>query len=344
MIDERTETQASLHALGALPPDEAREFEAALRVDPRLRTLVQELRAAADGMAAGFPRVAPPAALKAKIMAALDRRPARPVPAVVIPLDPTPTPAWAAWMPWALAACFAVLCVVLISVGKNLRQQAQALSEELGERTAEAEDLRTRNDQLRAETGLRGSNYEQRILNIERQALTRLEDLSRQTAALTNQLFRENTDVKRRLATTEAGRTRVEGERRVLEVALAELVQLGNDRLASARIAVVRPTADGPAQAIGAAVWVTLDQRGLMVLEGVQNVSNPITQDYQLWLFEPNAPGPISAGTFQTDARGAVRFQFNAGANVKAVDRFAVSIEPKGGQPRPTGKVVLVGG
>lgn len=343
MIDERTETQASLFALGALPPDEAREFEAALRVDSRLRVLVQELRAAADGMAAGFPRVAPPAGLKAKVMAALDRRPARPASTVVVPLDTAPAPGWAAWMPWALAACFAVLCVVLISVGKNLREQALGLSHELGERTAEAEELRVRNDQLRAESGRRGSNYEQRIVSIERQALTRLEDFSRQNAALTNRLFRENTDGKRRLATAEADRTRLEGERKVLEAALAELVP-NADRLANARIAVVRATTDGPAQAIGAAVWVTLDQRGLMVLEGVPNVSNPVTQDYQLWLFEPNAPGPISAGTFQTDARGAVRFQFNAGASVKAVERFAVSIEPKGGQPRPTGKVVLVGG
>lgn len=344
MIDERTETQASLYALGALPPDEAREFEAALRGDGELRALVQELRAAADGMAAGFPRVEPPAGLKAKVMAAIDQRPARPAPAVIVPLNAEPAPNWTAWMPWALAACFAVLCVVLISVGKNLRQQALNLSEELNKTVAEAEDLRSLNDQLRAESGARGSNYEQRLFNIERQAVARIEDLGRQTALLTNQLYRDVTNYRTRFATSEADRARIEGERKVLEAAIAEIVQQGGDRLASARIAVVRATADGPAQALGAAVWVSVDQRGLMVLEGVPNVANPAAQDYQLWLFEPNAPAPVSAGTFQTDARGAARIVFNAGANVRAVERFAVSIEPKGGRPSPTGKVVLIGG
>jgi anti-sigma-K factor RskA len=341
MIDERIETQASLYALGALPPDEAHEFEAALRGNAELRALVQELRATADGMAAGFPRVEPPAGLKAKVMAAIDRRPARPAPAVVVPLDTAPTPGWAAWMPWALAACFAVLCVVLISVGKNLRQQAVALSEDLNKSVAEAEDLRVRNEQLRAESGMRGSNYEQRIVNIERQALTRIEDLGRQHALLTNQLFRNNTNLQSRLATTEADYKRAEGERKILELAMAELVGPINDRLANARIAVVRPTADGPAQAIGAAVWLAPDQRGVMVLEGMQAVPNPATQDYQLWLFDPNAPAPISAGVFSIDAKGSIRHPIVVGVNVQAISRFAVTIEPKGGRPSPTGKIVL---
>src|SRR5580765_2293403 len=44
MIDKRTETQASLYILGVLPPGEAREFEAEMRADPKLRLLVKELR------------------------------------------------------------------------------------------------------------------------------------------------------------------------------------------------------------------------------------------------------------------------------------------------------------
>ena len=105
----------------------------------------------------------------------------------------------------------------------------------------------------------------------------------------------------------------------------------------------MQPTTDGPPGAIGASVWLAQDQRGLIALEKLPSVTNPAAQDYQLWLIDPNSNSPVSAGVFLPDASGAVRFPFTA-ATVKTVDRFAVSIEPKGGAPRPTGKIVLTGG
>ena len=50
MIDERREAQASLYALGALPLEETREFETALRGDLRLQLLLAELSGALDGL------------------------------------------------------------------------------------------------------------------------------------------------------------------------------------------------------------------------------------------------------------------------------------------------------
>jgi anti-sigma-K factor RskA len=345
MIDERTETQASLYVLGALSEADARAFEAELRSDAPLRALVQELRNTSVTLTAAFPRVTPPPGTKSKILAALDSRPAStsrviPIESASTPIQAASTPGWMEWMPWALAACFAVLCVVLISVGKNLHEQALSLSTQLGERFTEVEELRGRLDQLQAQSGTSITNYEQRILNIERQAIARIEDLGRQSAAITNQLSREQTNLKRRLADSEAKTTELARDKRTLEGALQVLQIAGGDRFNNSRIAIIQPTADGPPGAIGASVWIPADQRGLFAMERIPGIINPATQDLQLWLIDPASPSPISAGVFTPDASGAVRFAFYS-STAKTVDRFAVSIEPKGGAPKPTGKIVF---
>src|SRR6187402_3007951 len=186
MIDERRETQASLYVLGALPDDELHEFESAMRADLELQLLVKELHGASGTMVAAFPRVAPPAELKQRILAAVDaRETAR---ASVISLESERPVSWIAWVPWALAACFAILCVALISIGQSLRQQAVGLNEELGERNSEAVDLRRQLDALQARVDRQTTNYQDRLVEVQKQVLKRIEDLNRQAATMTNQL------------------------------------------------------------------------------------------------------------------------------------------------------------
>src|SRR6185295_9047295 len=105
---------------------------------------------------------------------------------VVLPPDPESAPPWMAWMPWALAACFAILCVVLISLGNTLRQQAVVLSDQLGEKSEEAAELKKQFEVLQTRSERRTTNFQERILNIERDVVKRIEELNRQTAAFTN--------------------------------------------------------------------------------------------------------------------------------------------------------------
>ena len=68
----------------------------------------------------------------------------------------------------------------------------------------------------------------------------------------------------------------------------------------------------------------------------------PSGKTYQLWLV-PTEGNPISAGTFQTDSHGngeVLLPQLPPGVAAKA---FAVTVEPAGGVPQPTGAKVLVG-
>lgn len=70
--------------------------------------------------------------------------------------------------------------------------------------------------------------------------------------------------------------------------------------------------------------------------------SLPANKAYELWLV-PASGNPIGAGVFSTDAHGngeVILPTLPAGVTAKA---FAVTLEPAGGSPTPTGAKVLVG-
>lgn len=331
MIDERTEAQASLYVLGALPPEEAREFEVAMRADVRLQQLVKELRGTAGAMVAAFPRVAPPPELKTKILAAVDPR-AGALPNVVSP-DEERASSWMGWMPWTLAACFAFLCVLLISLGQSLRRQAVTLTGQLEEKNAQAVDLQQQLDSLQARADQQITNYQTRLSEIQTQVMQRIADLNRQTAALTNQLYQQQADTHRRMLAFRDEADKLRREKKALEDTIAA-PYTGVDPLAATRVGVLRATAGGPAGATGASVWSVQDQRGLLVVEGLPSPGP--SQSYQLWLIDPKLAQPISGGVLPDSPGGSVRLQFSSAVRVETPERFAISIEPKGGSLRPT--------
>lgn len=66
----------------------------------------------------------------------------------------------------------------------------------------------------------------------------------------------------------------------------------------------------------------------------------PADKAYQLWLV-PSSGNPVSAGLVASAQRGELRsVRLPEGASAKA---FAVTLEPAGGSPQPTGAKVLVG-
>jgi anti-sigma-K factor RskA len=67
----------------------------------------------------------------------------------------------------------------------------------------------------------------------------------------------------------------------------------------------------------------------------------PGGRTYQLWIVTPNAP--VSAGLLKPGARGDVHAVFAPPRDVQTVAAFAVTIEPEGGVPAPTGEKYLVG-
>jgi anti-sigma-K factor RskA len=62
---------------------------------------------------------------------------------------------------------------------------------------------------------------------------------------------------------------------------------------------------------------------------------------YQLWFIADGKP--VSAGVFSVDERGTGRLRVEKVADVKDIQAWAVTVEPRGGVPEPTGEMVLKG-
>jgi anti-sigma-K factor RskA len=93
-------------------------------------------------------------------------------------------------------------------------------------------------------------------------------------------------------------------------------------------------------QASARALWSR--SRGLLF--AASNLpAPPPGRTYQLWILS-GRQAPISDGwVFKTDADGAVTTMFNTSATIPPPTAMAVTLEPEGGTPAPTGAMYLVG-
>lgn len=92
-----------------------------------------------------------------------------------------------------------------------------------------------------------------------------------------------------------------------------------------------------PAGAARARVYVSPTRGMLMAAEALPAL--PSGRVYQLWTIV--AGQPVSAGVFELEASG--RAQLLSAAPGGPADAFAVTVEPAGGVPAPTGPKVLLG-
>jgi anti-sigma-K factor RskA len=79
--------------------------------------------------------------------------------------------------------------------------------------------------------------------------------------------------------------------------------------------------------------WDAYLHRGVLALQDLS--APPAGHDYQLWVLDPNALGPISAGLI-TGGKS-----FDAQQITTDNPGFAVSLEPTGGSPAPTGPILF---
>jgi anti-sigma-K factor RskA len=141
MIDERMQEQASLHVLGALSPDEAREFKAAMQADAELKELVASLSTATGALAGSVALTEPPPQLRAKILAQV----APPQKIVSLP-ENNFRPKF--WLPWSLATGFAALSLILFTQDSQLKKQVGAQSQQINDLNALAQSLQSATNDL----------------------------------------------------------------------------------------------------------------------------------------------------------------------------------------------------
>ncbi len=103
----------------------------------------------------------------------------------------------------------------------------------------------------------------------------------------------------------------------------------------SAQITLLQQPGGPPGQA-----HVLYNARMGMGIYSGQIAPAPAGKSYQLWLV-PTSGAPVSAGMIDANQQsGAVMLHLTPGMAAK---EFAVTIEPQGGMPQPTGPMVLVG-
>ena len=146
-------------------------------------------------------------------------------------------------------------------------------------------------------------------------------ELTSRTAELSRQLA----TAEEKLSTSQVEKARQELYKRVLESDDVKVLFLGGQ---------------GPQpSARGRVFWSQRAGRGVVVAGNLAAL--PPDKQYELWVFEKGKPVP--AGVFDADASGRVLFESADLSAVSAAQTFAVTIEPRGGVPAPTGPIVLIG-
>jgi anti-sigma-K factor RskA len=113
------------------------------------------------------------------------------------------------------------------------------------------------------------------------------------------------------------------------------------DTLKKMQIATLSAQVDAYAKATAVIVWDEKNQRGVLKLA---NVPPPAAgKDYQLWVIDPKYPQPVSGGVVPVDQDGLSRVSFTPDQPIRKADKFAISVEPTGGVPKPTGQIVFLG-
>ena len=94
-----------------------------------------------------------------------------------------------------------------------------------------------------------------------------------------------------------------------------------------------------PSPAARGRVWWRREAGGFFVAGGLP--AAPAGKTYQLWAIARGSP--LSAGVFDVDPKGSASLRVKPLPGAEKVEVFAVTLEPAGGLPKPSGPLYLAG-
>jgi anti-sigma-K factor RskA len=111
--------------------------------------------------------------------------------------------------------------------------------------------------------------------------------------------------------------------------------------LAHFKIATLASMLGNSPAALAVAVWDPAREQGVLEVSKLPALASE--KDYQLWVIDAQYASPVSAGVFVVDpVTGEAHIVFRANKPVRSIAKFAVSLERKGGAPKPEGPIVLL--
>jgi anti-sigma-K factor RskA len=111
--------------------------------------------------------------------------------------------------------------------------------------------------------------------------------------------------------------------------------------IAAPGVSSVRLAGMGTSHAAAGRTYVNVaDRRAVFYAFGLPALGPDKT--YQLWYLD-DQDHPTSAGVFEVDAHGKAAVEVDQSLPVERIQAWAVTIEPRGGRPQPTGPMALAG-
>lgn len=366
MDHEQLEESLSLYALGTLEPDPAREVESHLASGcPPCSALLRQYQGTAAMLPYALTLNTPPAGLKAKIMRALTSPnaqiaapveapaptatlilpptkpavpPKREIPPAKMSIPPPPDkaqPSAAAKIEWepskippqtaslrdrpagrslALAASLAGLLLGVSGYAYYLYATLEA------ERVGYVEDR-----MALAKATLKASDLERQLDERQRNLSKATSELNRAVKILgtTHALLAKHQDQIETLQATRLGKP-AEEIARIFSSPYSKMATLSGTDMAKNAYAMVFVEPD--------------TRRGFFYASNLPAL--PAGKTYQLWAITDK---PVSAGIFSLDRGQKGRVMIQNVPDVTKIQKFAVSMEPAGGKPQPTGSIYLVG-
>jgi len=335
MTHEELEESVPLYAAGALDRIERQALEAHLLSGcASCHSALKDYQSVAALLPLGLSPTKPPRSLKATIMAG--RNPA-PIPAEAAPneparpslepgewmnhLFPPVAPARSLSLPWALG----LATLLIVSVGGYFAWNVST------QRSIDTSNIKQLEASLQEKSA--------KLAGVDRE----VGDQAKALAELRNELQQrtnEAAEAKEQLAQREAEleETRVQLSQR----GSARTVETPQDELATLlRIPNVKAvTLTGSEMAKRAAGFLLYDSRTQKAwLYSVNLPECPAGTTYQLWAIHDK---PMSIGTFQMDTGETAHLLVKKVLSFTNAKTFAVSLEPSGGRPQPTGPMYLL--
>jgi len=326
--------EAAAYVLGHMDAVERAAFVRSMNQDLSLRALVDDLAHTAASLSYCAPQAGAPTAVRQRV---LDNISSLSQDATAIPLEipdaPKPPKRSPVWLGWAVAAGFAIVGGAVLFSLFHTRQELAANQAQL---------------QQYSELSERSAKVTADAMDQIQKLVAKLGESDKTAGELQNQLARNaevTGELKQQLQKSETTTQMLQQElaerakaNDALKVELANLTQ-AND-VAKMQIATLQSTVKEYKQGVAVVVWNSETQEGILKLEKMPPLDSG--KDYQLWVVDPSKKKPVDAGVVTVDAKGFAKVEFKPVLDIEQADKFALSVEKKGGVPEGEGPIVLL--
>ena len=335
MTHEELEESVPLYAAGALDRSERQALEAHLLSGcVSCHAALKGYQSVAALLPLALSPITPPRSLKATIMA--ERNPA-PLPAEAAPnesarqslepgewmnhLFPPVAPARSSSLPWALG--FATLLIVAVGgyVAWSVSTERSITTSNIQQLEASLKETSTKFENLQHEV----SGQANTLTELRNELQQRMNEVAEAKEQLTK---REAELEEMRVQLSQRANTRaVEAP----QDELATLLRIPNAKTVSLS------GSDMAKQAAGFLLYDSRSQKAW--LYSINLPESPAGTTYQLWAIYDK---PVSIGTFNIDTGKTAHLLVKKVPSFADAKTFAVSLEPSGGRPQPTGPIYLL--